>query len=223
MVKIFKKRRVDSNVEAKTVELISVGPIKMERSSRAKHISVSVRPYKGVRVAVPRGVSFARAELFAQSKAGWIKKHVDKMEQMERAARILSENNPIDRPAARKRLVDRLDYLALKHGFQYNRVFIRNQKTLCGSCSGKNNINLNVNLVRLPDELMDYTILHELVHTRIKITANGSGHNWSGCWVMPENWTGHSMIIIICCLLKLKTGGAGRFFIRYRVESAGNH
>jgi predicted metal-dependent hydrolase len=27
---------------------------------------------------------------------------------------------------------------------------------------------LNVNLVRLPDELMDYTILHELVHTRIK-------------------------------------------------------
>jgi len=168
MAKIFKKRRVDSNVEAKTVELISVGPIKMERSSRAKHISVSVRPYKGVRVAVPRGVSFARAELFAQSKAGWIKKHVDKMEQMERAARILSENSPIDRPAARKRLVDRLDYLALKHGFQYNRVFIRNQKTRWGSCSGKNNINLNVNLVRLPDELMDYTILHELVHTRVK-------------------------------------------------------
>jgi predicted metal-dependent hydrolase len=106
--------------------------------------------------------------LFAQSKAGWIKKHVDKMGQMERAARILSENNPIDRPAARKRLVDRLDYLALKHGFQYNRVFIRNQKTRWGSCSGKNNINLNVNLVRLPDELMDYTILHELVHTRVK-------------------------------------------------------
>ena len=90
------------------------------------------------------------------------------MEQMERAARILSENNPIDRPTARKQLVDRLNYLAQKHGFQYNRVFIRNQKTRWGSCSGKNNINLNVNLVRLPDELMDYTILHELVHTRIK-------------------------------------------------------
>jgi predicted metal-dependent hydrolase len=149
-------------VEAKTVELKSVGPIQMERSRRAKHISVSVRPYKGVRVAVPVGVSFASAELFAQSKAGWIKKHVDQMEQMERAARIL------DRPTARRRLVDRLDYLAQKHGFQYNRVFIRNQKTRWGSCSGKNNINLNVNLVRLPDELMDYTILHELVHTRIK-------------------------------------------------------
>jgi len=171
VAKILKRRRFKPSVEAKTVELKSVGPIQMERSRRAKHINVSVRPYKGVRVAVPVGVSFASAELFAQSKAGWIKKHVAKMAQMERAARILSENNRnnrIDRPTARKQLVDRLNYLAQKHGFQYNRVFIRNQKTRWGSCSGKNNINLNVNLVRLPDELRDYTILHELVHTRIK-------------------------------------------------------
>jgi len=90
------------------------------------------------------------------------------MKQMECAAKALSENHPIDRQATRRRLVDRLNYLALKHGFEYNRVFIRNQKTRWGSCSGKNNINLNVNLVRLPDELMDYTILHELVHTRVK-------------------------------------------------------
>ncbi|MGB5748700.1 MAG: YgjP-like metallopeptidase domain-containing protein [Desulfobacterales bacterium] len=155
-------------MEAKTVELKSVGTIKMERSFRARHISVSVRPFKGVRVAVPRGVSFASAEMFAQSKAGWIKKHLDKMKQMERAAKVLAENHPIDRQAARRRLVDRLNYLAVKHGFQYNRVFIKNQKTRWGSCSGKNNINLNVNLVRLPDELIDYTILHELVHIRIK-------------------------------------------------------
>jgi len=155
-------------LSAKTVELKSVGTIKLERSRRARHISVSVRPFKGVRVAVPLGVSFARAQLFAQSKAGWIKKHVDKMKQMERAAKVLSENHPLDRQAARRRLVDRLNYLAVKYGFQYNRVFIKNQKTRWGSCSGKNNINLNVNLVRLPNELIDYTILHELVHTRIK-------------------------------------------------------
>ena len=140
----------------------------MERSRRAKHISVSVRPFRGVRVAVPEGISFARAEQFAQSKAAWIKKHVAKMRQMEREAQILREKHPINRQTARRRLVDRLDYLAAKHGYQYNRVFIRNQKTRWGSCSGQNNINLNVNLVRLSDELIDYTILHELVHTRIK-------------------------------------------------------
>ena len=74
----------------------------------------------------------------------------------------------IDRASAKKHLIDRLNYLSHAHGFKYNRVFIKSQKTRWGSCSGKNNINLNINLIRLPDELIDYTILHELVHTRIK-------------------------------------------------------
>ena len=155
-------------MKTKTIEIKSVGRVNMERSRRAKHISVSVRPFKGVRVAVPRGVSFASAELFAQSKAGWIKKHLEKMQKRELAANVFTDNNPIDRKAARLHLVERLDYLAQKYGFEYNRVFIKNQKTRWGSCSGQNNINLNVNLVRLPEKLVDYTLLHELVHTRIK-------------------------------------------------------
>ena len=155
-------------LKSKKVELSSVGTVLLERSPRAKRISMSIRPFKGVRVAVPYGVSFDRAEMFAQSKAGWINKHLGKMEQLEHRARALADTSPIDRSAARNVLVDRLNQLALKHGFTYNRVFIRNQKTRWGSCSTKNNINLNVSLVRLPDELIDYTILHELVHTRVK-------------------------------------------------------
>ena len=58
--------------------------------------------------------------------------------------------------------------LARCHGFTYNKVFVKNQRTLWGSCSAANNINLNVSLLGLPDELRDYVILHELVHTRHK-------------------------------------------------------
>lgn len=155
-------------MEAKTVELKSVGTILIERSRQAKHLSLSVRPFKGARIAVPFGVSFARAEMFARSKTDWIKTHLNKMALMEQEARALSKSNPIDQTAARKHLIDRLNFLSQKHGFSYNRVFIKNQKTRWGSCSGKNNINLNICLARLPDELIDYTILHELVHTRIK-------------------------------------------------------
>ena len=154
--------------KSKTVELSSIGTILLERSPRAKRISVSIRPFKGVRVAVPHGVSFDQALTFARSKAGWINKHRGKMKQLELRARLLSHAGAIDRVAARKFLVDRLDYLAGQYGFAYNRVFIRNQKTRWGSCSTKNNINLNVNLVRLPNELIDYTLLHELVHTQHK-------------------------------------------------------
>jgi len=155
-------------VEAKTIELKSVGTILIERSRQAKHLSLSVRPFKGARVAVPFGVSFANAEMFARSKTGWLKKHLSKMALMEREAGALSKSQPINIAAARKHLIDRLNFLSQNHGLAYNRVFIKNQKTRWGSCSGNNNINLNINLVRLPDELIDYTILHELVHTRIK-------------------------------------------------------
>ena len=146
-----------------------IGEILFERSTRAKRINISVRPFKGVRVAIPYRISFEKAMEFAGSKRDWIKKNLEKMRQMERDHKILSiKFNNIDRGEARRILVKRLDELAKAHGFKYNRVFIRNQKTRWGSCSLKNNINLNLKLVRLPERLTDYIIIHELVHTRIK-------------------------------------------------------
>lgn len=70
------------------------------------------------------------------------------------------------RKDAKSFLPKRVDELAQQHGFSYNKVFVKNQKTRWGSCSGKKNINLNLNLLRLPRELIDFIILHELCHTR---------------------------------------------------------
>jgi len=155
-------------MRSKKVKIRGVGDVLLERSIRAKHMSLSIRPFRGPRVAVPRGVSFVAAEKFAHSKMSWIKKHLEKMTSIEKQTEVLKERLPIDSGKARKHLVERLDELCKRNGFKYNRVFVKNQKTRWGSCSDKNNINLNVNLVQLPDELVDYIILHELVHTRIK-------------------------------------------------------
>jgi hypothetical protein len=72
------------------------------------------------------------------------------------------------RKEAKIYLPRRLNELALKYKFSYNKVFVKNIKTLWGSCSYKNNINLNIHLMRLPKHLIDYIILHELAHTVIK-------------------------------------------------------
>jgi Predicted metal-dependent hydrolase len=45
-----------------------------------------------------------------------------------------------------------------------NNISIKNNRTNWGSCSGKKNINLNMNLLNLPIELVDYIIMHELCH-----------------------------------------------------------
>ena len=69
---------------------------------------------------------------------------------------------------AKKLLPPRLMELAQKHNFRFNKITIRNNKRNWGSCSSKNNISLNLQMMKLPDELIDYILLHELVHTEIK-------------------------------------------------------
>jgi predicted metal-dependent hydrolase len=74
----------------------------------------------------------------------------------------------IYRYEAKKLLPPKLTELALKNGFKFNKITIRNNKRNWGSCSSKNNISLNLQMMKLPDELIDYILLHELVHTKIK-------------------------------------------------------
>ncbi len=70
------------------------------------------------------------------------------------------------RAEAKAWLIPRLATLAAEHGFAYNKVFIKNNVSNWGSCSTKGNINLNMQLMRLPEELRDYVILHELCHLK---------------------------------------------------------
>ena len=156
-----------------TVEIVGVGQVLFERSKKAKNLNISVKPFTGVRVAVPDGLSFQKAEEFVNTKTDWIQKHLARMKQYEENDNSNSAaSDDIDRAKAKRRVTRRLRYLADKHGFTYNRGFIRNQKTRWGSCSNKNNISLNVRIVQLPEELMDYVILHELTHTRVKNHSN---------------------------------------------------
>lgn len=155
-------------MKTKTIYLKDVGEVLMERSARAKYVNLSIKPFKGVRIAVPEGVSFKQAEAVAQSKRQWLKEHLGRMAAIEKEILAHRGNPVINLRMARQFLKDRLAELARRHGFTYNRVFVRNQKTRWGSCSSKNNINLNINLVQLPKALIDYTIFHELVHTRVR-------------------------------------------------------
>ena len=70
------------------------------------------------------------------------------------------------RKQAKEYLPGRLAELAALYGFSYNQIRIKHNVSNWGSCSSKGNINLNLNLMRLPSELRDYVMLHELCHLR---------------------------------------------------------
>jgi len=69
------------------------------------------------------------------------------------------------RKEAKEYLPQRTEHLAAEHGFTYRGVTVKNLSSRWGSCSVTNHINLNIHLVRLPQRLSDYVILHELAHT----------------------------------------------------------
>ena len=70
------------------------------------------------------------------------------------------------RDEARSLLPVKLRFFAERYGFRYNGVTIKHNSSNWGSCSTLGNINLNLNLVRLPEPVCDYVLLHELAHLR---------------------------------------------------------
>jgi len=151
--------------------------VEFERSKRAKQLNISIQPFLGIRVAIPIGVDFKEAESVVIAKKAWIKKHSVRMRAVEKGNKR-SNGQSIEkmRRKAKEKLIPRLTYLANKHNLPFRKVTIRNQKTRLGSCSQANNINLNMKLIRLPSELIDYVLLHELVHTKVK---NHSKRYWN--------------------------------------------
>ncbi len=77
--------------------------------------------------------------------------------------------------AARVYFYKQLKNLAAKMKVSYNKISIRQQKTRWGSCSQRENINLNWRLVHLPPKVIDYVLIHELAHIK---HANHSRRFW---------------------------------------------
>ena len=57
-------------------------------------------------------------------------------------------------------------YYAPLLGVTYGRITIRNQRSRCGSCSGKKNLKFNCLLKLTPSEVIDSVIVHELAHLK---------------------------------------------------------
>jgi predicted metal-dependent hydrolase len=209
-----------TNMQEKKLSIDKIGPVVFRRSSRAKHVNITCKPFKPVVVTVPEGVTFNEAEQIVRQRTDWIIEHQARMKEAEQAFTIYEEGNDYRtrhhimvterqdrnnvkvnvskgtikvlipsgmdfmdtsiqdairsgmirawRNEAKEYLPGFVQELAEEHGFEYNIVVIKNMLTRWGSYSSQTgNLNLSLHLMRLPDHLIRYVVLHELTHTKI--------------------------------------------------------
>lgn len=194
-----------------------IGNISVRQSKRARYLSISIKPFKGVVVTVPFGASYKSAARLVDEKKDWILKNLEKVREIENGKSIFDESTELAlrdhkvvinqsdeeyvkvkvanklinvsypktddvksdyvqsaieqgiiwamRKLAHEYLPGRVGQLAKQFGFKYEQLRLKNIKSRWGSCSKRNNINLSIHLIKLPDYLIDYVILHELAHT----------------------------------------------------------
>ena len=142
-----------------------VGEVTLRKSRRSRRVSIRVHPARGVVVTVPYYVPYAMGVAFLESRREWVRAALERAGARNAA---LPEGESIDtlRAQAKAALPPRLKDFADRYGFRYNRVTIKHNTSNWGSCSSKGNINLNLNLMRVPRPLQDYILLHELTHLK---------------------------------------------------------
>ena len=156
----MKKRQVQ--VGNKTIDYI------LRKSKRAKKVNLTVGHDARVTVTVPYWAPYRFGEEFILKKGEWVLKHVERVSARKSPIEGLgTEEHYLEhKESARTYLKHKLVEFNLHYGYEYKRIYIRNQRTLWGSCSSSNNLNFNYKILFLPNELADYIVVHELCHLK---------------------------------------------------------
>lgn len=161
-----------------------IGEVTIIKCRRNKNIRISVSSRGRVRISIPTYLPYYKGIYFLEQKEKWViecirkqKIQLQQWNEVGRVAYIPNEKSELDKYKieAKSKLEPQLIELATKNGFTYpngdiliNRISIKHNISNWGSCSIRNNINLNMCLLQLPEYLQEYVILHELCHLKYR-------------------------------------------------------
>jgi len=149
----------------KTIELPSFAlEYELRRHARAKRANITMHPGGRVVVTIPSSATERAATTLIRGQQPWIKRNLEKVKARDviHLPKVLTSH----KKEVRSILSARVKHFNGYYNFSFNRITIRNQKTLWGSCSQNKNLNFNARLIHLPYYLRDYVVVHELCHLK---------------------------------------------------------
>ena len=150
--------------------------------SRRKSLAIEITPELQVVVRAPARMPVREINAFVQEKDDWIRAHLQQMAEKKRLReqyreQALSKEELQELATQAMKLIpQKVHYYAQIIGVTYGRITIRNQRTRWGSCSQKGNLNFNWKLALMPEEILDYLVVHELAH---RVEMNHSPAFWA--------------------------------------------
>ena len=142
---------------------------------RRKTIGIRIDDAGRITVRAPLRTSEAEIRRVLESKRTWIEKTLEKGSARAQVPKLTEGELEDLVKLGRKVIPARTAEWARQVGVTYGRVTVKKQKTLWGSCSAKGNLNFNCLLLRCPEDVMDYVIVHELCHRK---EMNHSSRFW---------------------------------------------
>ncbi|MBD3157117.1 DUF45 domain-containing protein [Candidatus Peregrinibacteria bacterium] len=141
--------------------------------SRRKTISLHINDEGELIVRAPYYASKQRIRRFIQEKKHWIEAKQQAMRYQSKQRDYMQQllnKEAIQRTKKRARsyFKKRLNDYAEHYGYTYGAMRLSGAKTRWGSCSADNTIRLNWKLMFADPRVIDYVVVHELVHTRYK-------------------------------------------------------
>ncbi len=142
-------------------------PYTIKRHHAAKRMKLRVLTNGAVTVTLPRRASLASAEVFVAAQAAWIAHHLKQYTLQKKSSLIPKGATYHTHRLRALRLVrDKILRWNAHYRVPFKKISIRAQTTRWGSCSRSGTLSFNYKIFFLPEQLVDYIVVHELCHVR---------------------------------------------------------
>ena len=138
------------------------GEVVVRRNSLARGVRFSVSTSGRLSMSVPTRTPNFLIKRYLNSNRAVIREKLPVKDPHEQRTRDYQKKVLMKK--AREYLPYRLEYYAKLYGYKYDNCRLTHANTRWGSCSSRRTISLNIGLMKVPEALRDYVIIHELAH-----------------------------------------------------------